>query len=119
MLGAMTHVLQDNGDGTGEYRGWKLTKKPCESGCSCGAPKWYTSPPYELLDLGRGIWESVPGNTWTGPLFARHVDGWNLYRTPTIASVIDLFEAARERLMAAAFTQDGPDDSDRLVRIER
>ena len=119
--------LIDNGDGTGSYRGWALTMKPCDGPiCRCGELAWFTTPPYELEDGGRAIWGSDPRTIWGSDprtiyagVFARHVPGdWN-QPCPTIESVIDIFEAARERLMAAAFAQDGPDDSARLVRIPR
>ena len=114
----MTHTLHDHGDGTGEYRGWKLKKERHDDGREI----WHAEPPYELHDRGREIWEAA-GGRWKSRL-RRFVDGGTpsggpCPRTPFIESTIDLFEAARERLMAAAFAHDGPDDSDRLVRIER
>ena len=110
----MTHQLIDNGDGTGVYQGWKLRQ-----GWDKEVWSWITYPPYELADGGKAIWCSIRGNTWVGTgYFARGVDGTPWAPFPRIEQIIDRFEAARERLMAAAF-QDGPDESDRLVRVER
>lgn len=113
----MSHQLIDHGDGTGEYRGWRLGKIPCPFGDGCGGLAWVGYPPYEggareiAKAMGYGWDDAIP---WAA---GRHVNGDPGLRITTIEDCIDGIEATRARLMAAALS--GEDDGRVGVRIER
>ena len=117
--------LIDHGDGTGEYRGWRLEKVPCANqGCTCGGQRWLAFCPHETdgqaFALANGFVDR--GNRahiqqFRGATFARHEAGDYHDLNPTIKTCIDRWEAARDELMAAAFS--GVDDGRPMVRIER